>query len=96
MEKRYSGTLEINVTLAADNESYNAQIVELNDDARFEPLEGIRPAPAFAARVEADSPEAYDEAARVAVMFAILTGDDVVYHFAEVDEAAEVIVRRQQ
>lgn len=94
MASRYCGTLKITIALGADSETYSARIRELNDDARFETLHGLRLAPHYARQLAADSSEAYDHMARAALGFASYA-DDAIDNFAELDSDGSRIIRRR-
>lgn len=82
MALRYSGTLELSITLRADSETYDVVITEMNDDARFNDIEGLKLPPAFASRNAADSAASYDLAADAALGFAADADGDDIYTYA--------------
>ncbi len=81
MATRYSGTLVLSIRYVDADASYTVRIREVNDDARFETLKGIRLAPFHASRLAVDSPKAYDLVAEAALGFASYA-DEAIANYA--------------
>ncbi|MDB5716146.1 MAG: hypothetical protein JWO15_3543 [Sphingomonadales bacterium] len=79
--KRYSGTLCIELAYNDVTSSYNAHITEMNDDARFDSVSGIRLPPA-SNHLAVDSDTAWDIVAEAVLGFASYE-DDSVYNFVD-------------
>ena len=93
MATRYSGTLTLKIQYRAKTEDYRVQITEVNDDARFATLTGLRLSVHDQRHCAVDSAYAYDRAAQAALSFAAYD-DETIHAYASCDESGEFAVRR--
>lgn len=95
MATRYTGTLKLTIRYNDRTSSYTVRIQELNDEARFKTLSGIRLSPHDQQFTACDSPRAYDLIARAAISFGA-NEDEMLYAFATTDMNGEVMIGRTQ
>jgi hypothetical protein len=89
---RYCGTLKLSLRYVDKGSSYSARITELNDDARFSPVDQVRLAPVHN-NLPVDSDQAWDLAAKACLNY-LANDDDSVYNFADEDENYGFVIRQ--
>jgi hypothetical protein len=92
MAKRYSGTLELSISLG-DDDAYDVRVYDYTTGTRFLSLTGLRLAPATRSRFAVDSALAYDEVARAALGW-MSDFDDRVHYLAASGSDGYVVRRR--
>lgn len=95
MAKRYTGDLNISIKLQSDSVTYNVTIKPRGGDMKLESVRGIQLSPYAQARIAADSKEAFDEVARVAVSFAVDQIGDEILNWARLSDSGEVLIQRR-
>jgi hypothetical protein len=95
MATRYTGDLKISIKLLSDSVTYNVTLETTDRTVKFVPVKGISLSPYAQARIAADSKEAFDEVARVAVSFAAADFGDEVLNWTRMDDEGEVVIQRR-
>jgi hypothetical protein len=95
MATRYSGDLKITIKLQSDSITYNVTLESQDHSVKFVPVKGIKLSQYAQSRIAADSKEAFDEIARVAISFAADDFGDEVLNWTRMSDEGEILIQRR-